>query len=335
MSHRTRHKQFDNAEYRRVRIRACASILAAVAWTSFCVTTAYVRLDSSNLGKWRDWRVLSDEPKITFGERLEAATAALREVSRQVLMPVVEATDSIGIADSALPLLMRVTHYTSDTKIVLRGLAAGTTLTSGASIGGRDWRISVEDLPNVFVIPPHGYVGAMTLVAELRDTDGHPLTRTPVQFTWAAVDVSSAVEEKEFVHNEKKEFAETKLPVTQVLSGQFAERRIENIVLPKPRPTRHASLGVRTSNPKKQIAHRYNERVPRHDRFGSAGTVPSNDRPHHSAFAAPDTRRRPAIVDDIFRSIFYGEGKKAHECEPAALGHGARKKSGDDCQWSR
>ena len=339
---RTRHKQFDNAEYRSVRLTALASILAAVAWTSFCVTTAFVRLDSSNFGKWRDGLISSDEPKMTLGERLEAATAALREVSSQVLVPVVDVVDSIGVADSALPLSMRVTHYMNDTKIVIRGLPVGTTLTSGASIGGRDWRINVEDLPHAYVIPPHGYVGVVALVAELRDIDGHPLTRTPVQFTWAAVDGSSTIE--------KEEPAETEPPVTAVaavagaadaqnqqLFRQFVDRQKEKIVLPKPRPIRHASLGAKTSRPKKQIAHRYNERVPPRGLYVSADTRPSNEMPLRSSFAAPDPRReRPAIVDSIFRNVFFGDGRNASsECEPATLKRGTQKKSGDDCQWSR
>lgn len=49
---RKRHRQFDDPEYRRARLTALASVVAAVAWTSFCITTAFVRLDSENFGKW-------------------------------------------------------------------------------------------------------------------------------------------------------------------------------------------------------------------------------------------------------------------------------------------
>src|SRR5262245_42574578 len=93
---RKRHRQFDNPEYRRVRLTALASIVAAVAWTSFCITTAFVRLDSANFGKWRDWLIAADEPVTPLSERLEAALAAIREVSGGVPMPVVVVADSIG-----------------------------------------------------------------------------------------------------------------------------------------------------------------------------------------------------------------------------------------------
>src|SRR5215510_3299129 len=159
-----RKRQFDDPEYRRVRLTALASVVAAIAWTSFCVTTAFLRLDSANFGKWRDWLIAADEPVTPLSERLEAALAAIREVSGGVPTPVVVVADSIGTADSALPLAMKVTSFRADTKIVLTGLAIGTTLTSGASIGDREWRINIEDLSNAYVIPPRGFVGPMTFI---------------------------------------------------------------------------------------------------------------------------------------------------------------------------
>ncbi|HSC42998.1 MAG TPA: hypothetical protein VLH17_12025, partial [Candidatus Binatia bacterium] len=271
-----------------------------------------------------------------LSERLEAAIAALREVSRGVPTPVVVVADSIGAADSALPLSRKVTSYMPDTKIVLKGLAVGTTLTSGASGGDRDWRTSVEDLPYAYVIPPHGYVGVMTPVAELRDIDGHALTRTPVQFTWAAVDGSSTIEKKEPAENEPPVTAVARAADAgnQQLFGQFVEQK-EKVVLPKPRPIKHASLGGKASKPKKQIAtaHGYKERMPRRD-LGADTRWASNELPPHSSFLEPDPRRdRRAIVDGIFRSLFYGGD--ANECGPATLKRGTQKKSGDDCDWSR
>lgn len=333
---RKRHRQFDDPEYRRARLTALASVVAAVAWTSFCITTAFVRLDSENFGKWRDWLITADEPLMPLSERLEAATAALREVSRGVPTPVVVVADSIGAADSALSLSMKVTSYMPDTKIVLKGLAVGTTLTSGASVEDRDWRTNVEDLPYAYVIPPHGYVGVMTPVAELRDIDGHPLLRAPGQFTWTAVDASSAMA--------RKEPAEGEPPVTAVASaadvgnqqlfGEFVEQK-EKVVLPRPRPIKQASLGGKASKPKKQIAtaHGYKERMPRRD-LGADARWASNELPPHSSFLEPDARReRRAIVDGIFRSLFYGGD--TNECGPATLKRGTQKKSGDDCHWSR
>ena len=323
---RKRHRQFDDPEYRRVRVAALASVVAAVAWTSFCITTAFVRLDSTNFGKWRDWLVSADEPVMPLSERLEAATAALREVSPGVPTPVVVVADSIGAADSALSLSMKVTSYVPDTKIVLKGL----------SVGDRDWRINIEDLPNAYVIPPQGFMGPTTFVAELSDIDGHPLLRAPRQFTWTAVDASSAMAGKEPAEGEPPvaAVASTADAGNQQLFGQFVEQK-EKVVLPKPRPIKHASLGGKASKPKKQIAtaHGYKERMPRRD-LGADTRWASNELPPHSSFLEPDPgRERRAIVDGIFRSIFYGGD--ANECGPATLKRGTQRKSGDDCHWSR
>jgi hypothetical protein len=308
-----------------------------VAWTSFCITTAFVRLDSANLGKWRDWLIAADEPVMPLSERFETATAALREVSRGVPPPVVVVADSIGAADSALPLSMKVTSYVPDTKIVLKGLAVGTTLTSGASHGDREWRINIEDLPNAHVIPPHGFVGPMTFVAELRGIDGHPLLRAPGQLTWTAVNATSAVAGKESAEGEPSVTAVASAAAdtgNQQLAGQFVEQKA-NVVLPKPRPIKHALLGGKASKPKKQIAraHGYKERMPRRD-LGADTRWASNELPPHSSFLEPDPRReRRAFVDGIFRSLFHGDD--ANECGPATPKRGTQKKAGEDCHWSR
>lgn len=322
-----------------MRFTALASVVAAVAWTSFCITTAFVRLDSANFGKWRDWLVFADEPVMPLNERLEAATAALREVSRGVPTPVVVVADAIGAADSALPLSVKVTNYAPDTRIVLKGLAVGTALTSAASVGDREWRINIEDLPSAYVIPPQGFVGPMTFVAELRDIDGHPLLRAPGQFTWTAVDASSATA--------RKEPAEGEPPVTTVASaadagnqqlfGQFVDGQKEKVVLPKPRPIKNAFLGGKAIKLKKQIAtaHGYKERMPRRDLYLGADTRwASNELPPYSLFSEPDPQReRRAIVDGIFRSVFYGGD--AYECGRATSTRSAQKRLRDDCNLSR
>jgi len=305
-----------------------------VAWTSFCITTAFVRLDSADFGKWRDSLISADEPVMPLNERFEAATAALGEVSRAVPPAAVVVADSIGAADSALPLSMKVTSYVRDTKIVFKGLAIGTTLTSGASVGDREWRINTEDLPNAYVIPPQGFVGPMMFVAELRDIGGHPLLRAPGKFIWTAMDV-----------NRKESVGEP--PVTMVAGaadagnqqsfGQFVGQE-ETVVLPKPRPIKHASLGGKASKPKKQIAlaHGYKQRLPRHDFYLGADTRSASiELPAHSSFSEPDRRReRQAIVDGIFRNIFFYSGD-ANECGPATPKRSAPKKSGDNCQGAR
>jgi hypothetical protein len=156
--------------------------------------------------------------------------------------------------------------------------------------------------------------------------------------TWTAVEAYPAPAMAE------KELAEGQPPVTAVAGaaeagnqqslGQFVGQE-EKVVLPKPRPIKHASLGGKASKPKKQIAtaHGYKERMARRD-LGTDTRWASNEVPPHSLFSEPDPRReRRAIVEGIFRSIFYGGD--ANECGLATPKRGTQKKSGDECQWSR
>jgi hypothetical protein len=168
----------------------------------------------------------------------------------------------------------------------------------------------------------------------LRDIDERPLLRVPGQITWTAVDASSAMAGKEPAEAEPpvSAVASAANPGDQQLFGQFVGQK--EVVLPKPRPIKHASLGGKASKPKKRIAmaHGYKERMPP-TYLGADTRWASNELPRHSLVLEPDLRqeRRRAIVDGIFRSLFHGGN--VNEC--ATLKSGTQKKSGDDCQWSR
>src|SRR6187551_656762 len=98
-----------DAERARLHIKTFACGLAAIAWTSFVIAAA-VRLDLSDLGQWRDRLISFQGPMLSLAERLEAATTAIGEVSRQILMTAVIVSDSTGTKDRALPLFVKVTN---------------------------------------------------------------------------------------------------------------------------------------------------------------------------------------------------------------------------------
>jgi len=275
---------------------------------SFLIT-AVVRLDSSNIGQWRDRLLAADVPKLPLAERLEAATNAIREVSHRILMPAVVVADSTGTADKALPLLVKVTNFAPNTEIILTGLAVGTILTSGNSIGAREWRINIVDLPNAHVVPPQGYSGLMTLVAELRDGEGYPLSRAPLHLKW------NAAAEAPW-HDDNNAAIAAELPVTTLasaddlenerLSVRSVDRPTENVVLPKPRPIKHASFVLKTSKPKKQMAMKQGNkhRMSRPDLNTGADTRwASGQLPPHGLIA--DSRvERQQTLERIFRGFF-------------------------------
>ena len=329
-------KQVRNPKHGNKRIELFAFGLAAVAWTSFLIT-AIVRLDPSNFGQWRDRLIFAEVSKPPLTEQLEAATNAIREVSRRILMSTLIGTDSTGTTDKALPLLMKATSLAPNTEIILTGLASGTTLTSGASLGAGEWRINIADLPSAHVVPPHGYSGLMTLVAELRDSDGNPLSSTPVHLKWTAAEETSS-------HDDNNEAAAEQAPINTLasaedpqdhqLSVQSVDQKIETVVLPKPRPIKHASFAPKAGKPKKQMAmtqkHKY--RAARRDRnIGADSRWASGQLPAYSLAADPRAERQ-ATLDWIFRD-FFDSGRYANNC--AAANYSGQKQSKDDCAGSR
>jgi hypothetical protein len=129
---------------------------------------------------------LASEPEPSLKERLEAANIALQKEWRPAVAPTLAVADSTGVVNAALPLAIKVTNYTHDTKVNLSGLVPGTMLSSGTRAEEGQWRIAVDDLPQTHVIPPPEYVGPMMIVAELRSGDDKAIVRTPLKLTWRA-----------------------------------------------------------------------------------------------------------------------------------------------------
>ena len=173
-----------NLEQSRMHATALAIAVGVVLWTAFCIAVGLGRLDITAFGQMRNGLSLANDPEISVSERLQAANTALQKVSRQVLAPTLVVADASGDVNAALPLAIKVTNYTPDISINLSGFAVGTTLSSGADAGEGQWHIAIDDLPNTRVIPPPGYVGPMTVIAELRSGDDQAIVRTPVQLIW-------------------------------------------------------------------------------------------------------------------------------------------------------
>lgn len=163
---------------------ACAGIAAGMVF-----------LDPTKFAEWRDWALPPKKTEISLAERLQAANVALNEVTRNVVAPTLVVTDGSGDINAPLPLGIAVTNYTPGATVYLSGLLAGAAMSTGAAAGEGGWRIAVDDLPNTLVIPPRGYVGPMSIVAELRGGNRQAIVRSPVRYTWkqAAADTSKAL----------------------------------------------------------------------------------------------------------------------------------------------
>jgi hypothetical protein len=86
----------------------------------------------------------------------------------------------------AIPLGASLTGAAEGANIVIDGLAHGSTVTVGQSLGNT-WRIPLSDLNRALVQPPRGYAGSMDVLVELRLTDNTLVDRKPLRLEWTAV----------------------------------------------------------------------------------------------------------------------------------------------------
>jgi hypothetical protein len=255
----------DKLEHSRMRVIALAIAVGVVVWTAFCIAAGLGRLDTAAFAQIRNGLLFGNAPEISISERLQAANTALQKVSRQVLAPTLAVADASGDVNAALPLAIKVTNYTPDISINLSGLVAGTMLSSGSDAGEGRWRIAIDDLPNTRVIPPPGYVGPMTVIAELRNGDDQAIVRTPVQLIWhpdaagsteAAEPQSAAPPSDEIVAPER------------TIDEQLVALKDSTVAQPSPRlkARRHHSDTTRASSFKNQrFAKKRRHRVPLSD----------------------------------------------------------------------
>jgi hypothetical protein len=175
-----------------MRTKALAIAAGVVVWTAFCVLVGLGRLDSGSFIQFGNGTSSANSPEIQVSHPPRLASLELPQMgndvsesaSSPVLTPTFSVADAIGEMNAALPLAIKVTNYEPGTTINLGGLVAGTTLSAGSAVGESQWRIPVDDLPNAQVIPPAGFTGSMTIMAELRTGDNEVLARTPLQLIW-------------------------------------------------------------------------------------------------------------------------------------------------------
>jgi hypothetical protein len=248
----------DAKEYIRVRTTALASAVGVLVWIAFCVATGLARIDASSPAYGL---ASTNGLDMSLNERLQAANTALDKVSRPALPPTLVVADASGVVNAAIPLAVKVSNYTPNTTVNLSGLAAGTTLSSGARAEEGQWRVAIDDLPHTRVIPPPEYVGAMTIVAELRGGDDRPIVRTPVRLVWNPLDtdftaaVSPEGPPTAAVENPALSDVDNSLAKPVLFGESPASQNDSTITQPRPHKTRrHMSNAARASLAK---AHRH------------------------------------------------------------------------------
>jgi hypothetical protein len=117
---------------------------------------------------------------------------------------------------------------------------------------------------------------------------------------------------------------------------QPADRPVENVVLPKPRPIKHASFASKSGKPKKKmaVAQANKHRMPRRDpNIGADTRWASGESSPYSLLADPRSERQ-ATLEQIFRN-FFDNGTHANNCAPARSRHNGQRQLRNDCDGSR
>ena len=251
-------QQSENLDYGSVRTKTLAIAAGVVAWTAYCIIVGLGRLDTISFAQLRNGLPSASNPEISASEQPQAANSPLHPennalLSRRLSTPMLTAADAIGEMKAALPLAIKVSNYTPGATINLTGLIAGTTLSAGSAAGESQWRIAIDDLPNIQVIPPADFVGAMTIVAELRAGDDQAIVRTPLQLVWRPVAIKSE-EPAEPLPSPAFAVAEDNRPKDAPVTQALALQKESAVTEPSQRlgARKHISRGTKTSSLKKQ-----------------------------------------------------------------------------------
>ncbi|HET7910396.1 MAG TPA: hypothetical protein VFL49_00025 [Pseudolabrys sp.] len=129
----------------------------------------------------------TQQPELSLATRLQTAAVDIQKAAQRVVTPTLVVNESAGEMNAPLALGLEVKNYSPGAVIALSDFPAGTSISSGAAEGDRHWRIAVEELPNAKVTPPSGYIGVMTILAELRIGKDIPIVRSPVRLIWRAL----------------------------------------------------------------------------------------------------------------------------------------------------
>lgn len=89
-----------------------------------------------------------------------------------------------GLANEPLPLGISLKDASGEETVTVAGLAEGTELSLGTSIGLAGWLLSAHDLDKTFVGARGDFVGVMDATVNLRSASGQLLDSRIVRFEW-------------------------------------------------------------------------------------------------------------------------------------------------------
>ena len=96
--------------------------------------------------------------------------------------------NSVGSINEMLDLGVRVSARTRGAIVVVKVLPPGAKLTAGIRMVSGEWRIPLDELAGVSVIPPADFRGQVNLNIKLHAADGSSVNSGSVRLAWTAAD---------------------------------------------------------------------------------------------------------------------------------------------------
>jgi len=120
------------------------------------------------------------------GAAPEARAKAPIEAPKPAPLQLVVGQGSSGGPGEAIPIKVSLSGAPGGATLVIGGLAAGSTLNVGRASGANGWQLMATELGDARIRPPQGFVGAMQLALELRQSDDSVADRKALRLEWVA-----------------------------------------------------------------------------------------------------------------------------------------------------
>ncbi len=99
-----------------------------------------------------------------------------------------------GGVDDAIPLGVSLAGANGSASLLISGLPAGSTTSTGRPLEAGNWRLPASELSNAAIRPPRGFVGAIDLTVELRLADDTVADRQSLRLTWVGTPETAAAQ---------------------------------------------------------------------------------------------------------------------------------------------
>lgn len=106
--------------------------------------------------------------------------------SGKLEVPLLMGDGATGAVDEPLPLGVTLQGKADGGFVFVGDLARDAAVSNGQRMDAGTWRLSVDELASAFIIPPHGYSGAMDIGVDLRRPDNAIVARRVVRMQWTA-----------------------------------------------------------------------------------------------------------------------------------------------------